>query len=126
MGSQEDMNFIYWFWLLVAGHCIADTTFQTDFMARGKNRHGVIDLSRVPKGQKPIRLWWMWLMHHAMVHGLIIYLLTGRPLLGMIETASHWIIDFGKCENWYNPYIDQLLHISMKVIYVIVITRGII
>ena len=95
-------------------------------MGRGKNRNAKIDLSRVPNGQKPIHLWAMWLTHHAMVHGLIVYLLTGIPLLGMIETLSHWAIDFGKCENWYNPYMDQFLHIGFKIMYVVLITKGIV
>ena len=113
------MNAVIWLWILVAGHCLADTTLQPGTMSGGKNRHREIDLSRVPKGQKPLNLWLMWLTHHAMIHGLIVYLLTQNVYLGMIESVSHWVIDFGKCENWYGPYIDQSLHIIMKIGYVI-------
>ncbi len=116
------MHFIALLWLLTAGHCLADTTLQTDFMARGKKRTRKIDLSRVPEGQTPLNLWWMWLTHHAMIHGLVVAVLTGNPILGMIETTGHWVIDFCKGENYYSPYVDQSLHILMKVGYVIYLT----
>lgn len=119
------MNFIAWLWILIAGHCLADTALQTDFMARGKKRTKKIDLSRVPEGQIPLNLWWMWLTHHAMIHGLVVAVLTGNLFLGMIETTGHWVIDFFKGENRYNPYVDQGLHVLMKVGYVIYLTGGV-
>ena len=96
-------------------------------MAKGKNRNREINWLKVPKGQPPMNLWIMWLTHHSMIHGLvtmgIIYLITRNLvfscIIGIIETVSHWIIDFGKCENWYNPIVDQLLHIGIKIWYVI-------
>lgn len=111
--------------LLIASHCLADTALQTEFMAKGKNRNTPIDLSRVPPGQKPIKLWWMWLTHHAMIHGGLICLLTDSLLFGIIETLSHWIIDFFKCENKYNPFVDQILHVAIKIMFIVLIMSNI-
>ena len=111
--------------LLIFGHCLADTSLQTDFMAKGKNRHIPLDLTRVPKGQTPVKLWWMWLSHHSVIHGGIVFLITGSFLFAIIETISHWVIDFFKCENKYSPYEDQILHLGMKAIYILLIIRGI-
>ena len=106
--------------LLIMGHCLADTALQSDTMAKAKR-----DATNI----KGFASWWMWLTHHAMIQGLItillIYLIT-RDLyfsisLGVIEVVTHWIIDFFKCRNKYNPNIDQLLHIGMKIIYCVMI-----
>lgn len=107
--------------LLVFGHCLADTSLQTSFMAKGKNRNNPIDMSNVPLGQKPLNLWWMWLLHHSVIHGGIVYLITGSLSFGIAEVLSHWLIDYFKCENAYSPFEDQLLHLSMKVLYIVLI-----
>ncbi len=117
---------IEWFFILLFGHCLADTSLQTSHMAKGKSRHNSIDVSRVPVGQKPMKLWYMWLTHHSMIHGGVVWLLTNNVYLGMIESISHWIIDFFKCDNKYNPIVDQLLHLGIKVIYCILITKGVV
>ncbi len=117
------MNFIQLLWLLIAGHCLADTALQPDVMAKGKRRQE-IDLSRVPKGQKPVNLRFFWMTHHAMIHGLIVCLITQNIYLGMAETILHWGIDYGKCENLYSPYGDQALHILTKVFYIIILLIG--
>ena len=119
------MNIITWFWVLLAGHCLSDTSLQTNAMGGGKNRNKGIDYTRVPAGQKPLNLWYMWLTHHSCIHGLVVYLLTQNVYLGMIETLSHWIIDFFKCENKYGPHIDQMLHLLFKLGYAIYLTVGV-
>lgn len=106
--------------LLISGHCLADTALQPEKMEKGKNRNNPIDLSRVPKGQKPLKLWWMWLLHHSMIHGGIVYLITGNALCFVLEIVSHWVIDFFKCDNKYDPYVDQSLHIWMKTVYLLI------
>ena len=113
-----------WTYLLLAGHSLADTALQPNTMSSGKYRVRTINPRRVPVGQTPMKLWVMWLTHHAMVHGLIVYLITQSFALGIIETITHWIIDFGKCESLYNPYVDQGLHIIMKLVYVLYLTRS--
>ena len=116
-------EFIQLLFMFVAGHSIADTALQKDDMGRGKSRLRKVDISRVPSGQKPLNLWFMWLSHHAVIHGFIVMLLTFMFTwdisfainLGMIETVFHWGIDFFKCEGKYNPYVDQTLHYLVKV-----------
>lgn len=106
--------------LLICGHSLADGALQPTNMAKGKRRNAPIDMSKVPKGQKPMRLWWMWLCHHSLIHGGIVYLITNNIWFGLIETISHWVIDYFKSENVYNPNVDQGLHIGMKIIYCLV------
>ena len=114
-----------WFFVFVFGHCLADTALQPVAMAKGKNRHTPIDLSVVPKGQKPLKLWGMWMTHHSMIHGGVVYLLTGSFLFGVMEATSHWAIDFFKSESKYDPYVDQALHLGMKIVYISMIACGI-
>jgi hypothetical protein len=110
-------------------HCLADTALQPEFMAKGKNQTYPIDMTKVPKGQKPLKLWWHWLTHHAMIHGLAVlcvtYFLTNDQDLAItfafIETVCHWTIDYYKCKNCYNPHMDQLLHLVSKIFYSLII-----
>lgn len=107
--------------MLLFGHCIADTVFQPMSMSAGKRKDREIDMSCVPPGQKPINLWYMWMTHHAVVHGGVVAIITGRYEFGVLETILHWIIDFYKCKNKYGPNVDQILHLTCKLIYVIII-----
>lgn len=101
--------------LLLCGHALADFCLQSEWVATNKNRHAV------PKGYDPARhgpmqrVWPYVLTAHALTHGLMVYLVTGSALFGALETAAHWLIDFGKCERWYGIHKDQWLHIACKV-----------
>lgn len=124
-------KFIQIVFVYVAGHSLADTALQKHDMGGGKNRHNKIDMSKVPVGQKPLNLWPMWMTHHALIQGLTITAITffiTRDVsfsinIGMLEFISHLSIDFFKCENAYGPYVDQSLHILMKIFYAILITQ---
>ncbi len=96
--------------LLLAAHALADYPLQGDFLAKGKNRHTPI----VPG----IKFWPHCLTAHALIHGGFVYLITGSLMLGIAETVAHWIIDFGKCENWYGINTDQGLHVGCKIAWV--------
>lgn len=113
------------FFILSFGHSLADTALQKSDMITGKRRSTAIDMSKVPKGQKPLKLWWMWLTHHSLIHGGVVWILTRNVYLGMVEFISHWIIDFFKSEGKYNPIVDQALHLIMKIIYCIIIVKNI-
>jgi Protein of unknown function (DUF3307) len=86
-------------WWLVVGHAVADFWAQSDALAKMKNRHR-FDPSRVPPGQRPQQVWVHALTAHALMHGAAVALVTGRWWLGLLETVAHWVIDFGKCDNW--------------------------
>jgi len=103
------------------GHAIADFVLQPDAMGYGKNRNS--DAQSTKGALFPH--WYYWMTSHALVHGGAIYLITGSATLGLIETVVHWIIDFCKCEGWFNIHIDQTLHIACKLIYCLLIYNGV-
>jgi len=109
------------FWLIV-GHAVADFSLQGEAMAKFKNRHNRPD--HIPLGQKLTPCWPYWLSAHALEHGACVALVTGSVVLGLCETLSHWVIDFGKCENWYGPHVDQGLHLVCKLTWVSIVFMG--
>ena len=112
------------FLLLLMGHAVADFALQTEWIANNKSRHAI------PKGYDPEKhgpmqtIWPYVLTSHALIHGLMVYLVTQNILLGFFETISHWAIDFGKCEKWYGIHTDQWLHIGCKLLWIVLATGG--
>jgi len=102
------------FFKLLIGHAFGDFVFQSEWMAKHKNRNRS---SIPPPGQKQQTVWVYVLTSHALVHGGIVWLLTGNMWLGLAETIAHWCIDFGKCENWYGIHMDQWLHFACKCVW---------
>lgn len=98
-------------WWLLVGHMVADFWAQSDALAMLKNRH------RNTSGRLP---WYYALTAHAMMHGGVVAFLTGSIILGLCETAFHWVIDFGKCEDWYGIHVDQGAHVVCKVAWMVV------
>lgn len=107
--------------LLIVAHFWADFVFQSDAMAKGKNRNRPVDPNLLPPGQKVQTVWPYYLTAHAVIHGSLVTLVTGTIWVGIAEIVAHWIIDFGKCENWYGIHQDQALHLLCKIIYAILI-----
>jgi hypothetical protein len=105
----------------LAGHALADFVLQPTSMAVGKNRNRKFDGN--PDVEKYRPHWPYWLTAHALIHGGIVWLITGNVFLGFLEAALHWIIDFAKCENWTNIHIDQILHMLCKACYIIILLR---
>lgn len=106
------MTVLFW---LVVGHFVADYPLQSDFIAKGKNRHN--PMGYIPAGQTPQVHWPFVLTAHAATHAGAVALATGSPLLGCCEFVAHWYIDFAKCENWTSIYSDQALHIGCKILW---------
>lgn len=94
---------------LLAGHAICDYPLQGDFLAQGKNRH--TKLGAMEGGT----MWLHLLTAHALIHGGMVALLTGSPLLGAAETVIHWVTDWAKCESKIGFHTDQAIHIVCKV-----------
>lgn len=108
------------FFKLIVGHVIADFWAQSDALAKMKNRNR--DSSQFcPPGQKPQAVWVHALTAHAIMHGAAVWMITGSFWLFLAETAAHWLIDFGKCENWYGIHEDQAMHIGFKALWVAVL-----
>jgi len=97
-------------WWMVVGHALADFVLQSSAMAMGKNRRHL-----GKPGEPP---WYYWLTAHALVHGGVIGLITGSVPLSLAETAAHWLIDFGKCEDFYGFNTDQLFHLLCKLAWI--------
>jgi len=115
------MNSLATLFLLIFGHSMAETALQPATMEYRKNRRNPIDMSRVPKGQKPINMWPYFLTHHAIIHGGMVYIATRRTDLALAETIVHWTIDFYKTGGKFSPHVDQSLHILCKIIYVLIL-----
>ncbi len=103
------------FWLL-CGHAVADFALQSDAMAKGKNRHRKTE---PPPGAKYQPTWYFWLTAHSLVHAAAVALVLDWRF-GVAEFVAHWIIDFGKCENWYGVNADQTFHVALKLGWVLV------
>ncbi len=101
------------FFKMLIGHAVCDFVLQSDAMGAGKNRNTKLTERRGSQFPE----WYYWMTAHALVHGGAVYLITANPVLGLIETVLHWIIDFSKCEGWVSVGQDQALHILCKVGY---------
>lgn len=104
------------FWLLV-GHAVADYALQSDFIAKGKNRHTP---TQAPPGQKWQPVWPLVLSAHGLIHGGAVGLVTGVWWLGLAEAVAHVAIDFGKCERRYGIYTDQGAHVVCKLVWALI------
>lgn len=111
---NELIPFLPIFFLMLCGHSVADFALQSEFIATNKNRHFI------PKGYDAVihgprqTIWPYVLFSHSLIHGTMIYLITGSTLLALAESIVHSWIDFGKCEKWYGIHTDQWLHIASK------------
>ena len=97
------MAFFNLFLLLSMGHFLGDFALQSDRMAQEKCA-----------GADSTLPWWMWLIAHGAIHGLIVAVLTGLPLLGLGEWVVHSGIDYGKCRHRYSLITDQVFHLICK------------
>lgn len=101
------------FYLLI-GHAIADYALQPPNLALGKNRH-----AGPPPGYDPVAhgkilpIWPMVMTAHCLIHAGAVIVITGSPLLGLWQFGSHFIIDTLKCEQKYNIFQDQALHVCV-------------
>lgn len=109
--------------LLLCGHFLADFSLQTEWIATNKNRH--VRLRFPPEQRAHMQVIWPWLLtSHAAIHGLMVYLVTHKLSLSLAEVAVHWIVDFGKCEKWFDFHTDQILHIAAKVLWAALMVSG--
>lgn len=88
------------FLLLLAGHALGDYALQSDYMAK----------------EKANSLWV--LLMHALIHGGIVYFVTGSLALMAAETVLHAGIDKLKTTGRISLVVDQALHVLCKLVYV--------
>jgi hypothetical protein len=96
--------------LLAMTHFLCDFGLQSDRMAREKC-----------PGCDNTLFWGWWLAAHASIHGLGVALITGHPWLGLAEAVFHAGIDRMKCAGWFNLTVDQVLHLSCKVLWCVLL-----
>ena len=111
---------------LIAAHALMDYALQNETIATCKCRKCDSPLAKsVP--------WYYWLTAHAVLHGAAVgavvrwfgYDWKVVVVLALAETVVHWLIDFGKCENWYSIAADQTFHVACKVFWFALIVGGV-
>jgi hypothetical protein len=118
------MEVLVLFFTLVIGHAVADFVLQPSPMSRGKNRRNSVKLQEeFGKGFPP---WYYWLGSHALTHAGAVMIVTGSAMCAVIELISHFLIDLGKCERYYNFHMDQLLHVACKLLYAVLIQQSLV
>jgi hypothetical protein len=107
------------FFALAIGHALGDFPLQSEFLARGKDRHA----KRTYPDTPPASLWAYCLTAHALTHAGLVWAITGSAVLGFIEFLLHWSIDFSKSEKWLGFHADQAAHLLCKLGYAIYLTQ---
>ena len=97
---------------LVLARFVCDFVLQTGRMA----------LDQIP-GLDDTLHWSWWLGSHASTHGLAVALLTGVPLLGLLETLLHAMIDWLKIRYRFTLPLDQSLHLLCKLTWVLLLIK---
>jgi len=105
------------FFVFLAVHCVCDFALQSDTMGREKKRASGTALQLVVP-------WYYWMTAHALIHGLGVMVATQSLVLGLAESAAHFLIDFGKCEGKYGIHVDQGLHVACKVAWCLLVLHG--
>lgn len=101
--------------LLIFGHALADFVLQPEVMGYGKNRNNEIHR----EAQTLFPNWFYWMSAHAVVHGGIVYIITGSLAMGVLETLIHGLTDYSKCEGRISMHQDQVIHIGCKAGYAV-------
>ena len=91
--------------LLVFAHALADYPLQGDFLSRAKNRAAPIP--GVP--------WYQAMGAHVVMHGALVWLITGIWWLGVAELVIHFATDDAKCRGKLTFNQDQAIHLVCKV-----------
>jgi hypothetical protein len=99
------------FFALMIGHAVADYPLQGDFLSKAKNHK--LPIPGVPFYQA--------LGAHALMHGGMVWVITGIWWLGALETVAHAAIDYLKCDGKIGFNADQGLHAVCKAIWAVVI-----
>ena len=100
---MEPLPFLNLLALLCMGHFLGDFGLQNDRMAQEKC-----------PGCSGAVSWRWWLTGHGAIHGLLVELITGQPLLALAEWGLHMLINLGKCQRRFNMGADQGLHLLCK------------
>ena len=98
----------------VVAHALADFPLQGDYLARQKSRMQATSRSE----------WIVALSAHCAIHAGGVWLVSGSLAFAAVELVLHGLIDLGKGENKYGLATDQILHLSCKLAYALILTTG--
>ena len=108
------IELLLWLWI---GHCLCDYPLQNDYLARTKARFSFDP----DTGLDVYNQQWVWsLTAHASIHALPVMWLTGDLRCALFMIATHWVIDFLKCEDRISLAQDQWLHVAVITIIALV------
>lgn len=96
--------------LLIFAHVLADYPLQGDFLSRAKNR-----LNPIPGVP-----WYQALGAHVIMHGALVWLITGIWWLGVAEMIIHAVTDDAKCSGRLTFNQDQAIHAACKVAWAVI------
>ena len=95
-------------------HALADFPLQGDYLARHKSRRFADSRSD----------WIISLSAHCVIQAGGVWLVSGSLTIAACELVLHGLIDLGKGEQKFGIATDQLLHLSCKLAYVVVLTNN--
>lgn len=100
---------------LCFAHAITDMGLQTEFI--GKYKHPMSRFYSQADGKK-YNIWPLVSIAHGMINGAGVIICTGSTYLGIAESISHSLIDYGSCTGKYGHWVDQGLHLLTKITWV--------
>jgi hypothetical protein len=100
----------------VVMHTLADFPLQGDYIAKQKTR----------RQADSFEVWVIALSAHCVIHAGAVWLVTGSLAFGFAELLLHALIDIGKGEGKFGLVADQLLHLSCKLAYALLLGYGVI
>lgn len=105
---------------ICVAHAVGDFALQNPDMAKYKSPLSVPPDEAFNPGQTRESVWFYFLTAHALIMGACFWAVTGLWYLGLWETMTHWLIDYGKCHNKYGVLVDQLMHMCSRVFIILV------
>jgi hypothetical protein len=99
---------------LAVGHFLADYPLQGDFLAKAKNH-------RQPIPGVP---WYQALAAHSAIQAGMVWLITGKLWLAVIEFQLHAFIDWLKSNENISFNQDQFAHLACKATYAALLFLG--
>ncbi len=97
---------------LFFAHALADFPLQQEFIAQAKKP----DFWKEQESSNGFE-WIFILGAHSIIHGGLVWLVSGSLLLGTIEVTLHFTIDHLRNKQLMSFTTDQLLHLCCKVAY---------
>ena len=95
-------------------HALADFPLQGDYLSRQKSR-------RLANSRND---WLVAMTAHCVIHAGGVWLVSGSLAFAAAEFVLHGLIDLGKGEGKFGIASDQLLHLTCKATYALLLAHG--